>query len=110
MKNYPPNQRNISYQKNFAAFYYAEMGRIEDAIEIYVTILKDNPKDVETLLTLGNISMALEHYEDAIFFYKSVLKIESMNVYAKEGVNRLKAKGYGRRDLQSFEKRFQNMP
>lgn len=101
---------NISFPKNLAAFYYAEMDRIEDAIEIYVTILKDNPKDVETLLMLGHISMALEHCEDAIFLYKSVLKIEPLNAYAKEGLNRLKAKGYGRRDLQSFGERFQNMP
>ncbi len=35
---------NITFQKNLADFYYVEMGRVEDALRIYVKILECEPR------------------------------------------------------------------
>ncbi len=64
------------FQKNLADFYYVEMGRVEDALRIYVKILEANPEDVETLLITGHICVALEKFQDAEVFYSRVLEIE----------------------------------
>ena len=41
-----------------ADFYYVELGRIEDALKIYVNILKTDPQDVEVLMATGHICQA----------------------------------------------------
>jgi glycosyltransferase involved in cell wall biosynthesis len=80
---------NMDFQKNLADFYYAELGRVEDAVNIYAAILKNNPKDVETLLILGHISLARENSEDAILFYRRVLEIEPDNKIARQQIEKL---------------------
>jgi GT2 family glycosyltransferase/Flp pilus assembly protein TadD len=81
---------NISFQKNLADFYYVELRRVEDALQIYVNILETHPKDVETLLAIGCICSALGKFDDAIDFYKRVLEIEPGNEDAKENLEALK--------------------
>ncbi|MGD9288609.1 MAG: glycosyltransferase [Desulfobacterales bacterium] len=70
---------NITFQKNLADFYYVEMGKVEEAMQIYVKALNANPKDIETLLVLGHICVALENFLDAKVFYSRVLEIEPGN-------------------------------
>jgi glycosyltransferase involved in cell wall biosynthesis len=73
---------NITFKKNLADFYYVEMGRIRDALRIYVDILMAHPKDVETLMITGHICISLHQFEDARVFYKRILEIEPWNTEA----------------------------
>jgi 2-polyprenyl-3-methyl-5-hydroxy-6-metoxy-1,4-benzoquinol methylase/GT2 family glycosyltransferase/Tfp pilus assembly protein PilF len=80
---------NITFQKNLADFYYVELGRVEEALEIYVKILNINPEDVETLLILGHICIALKKFDDAEDFYRRVLTTEPWNKDAKQFLKEL---------------------
>ena len=90
---------NMDYKKNLAEFYYVEMGRFEDAIKIYIDLLKINPNDAATLLILGHICFALGNYQNAIHFYQSAIKIEPLNQYARKSLNRLQDNRYERQGL-----------
>ena len=61
---------NINFQKNLADFYCIELGRIEEALKIYVSILTTHPQDIETLLATGQICAALEKPADAKDFFQ----------------------------------------
>ncbi|MGD9046103.1 MAG: tetratricopeptide repeat protein, partial [Desulfobacterales bacterium] len=80
---------NMTFQKNLADFYYVELGQVEKALQIYVKVLNADPKDIETLLILGHISISLEKFEDAKSFYSSVLNIEPENADARESLEKL---------------------
>jgi tetratricopeptide (TPR) repeat protein len=77
---------NINFQKNLADFYCIELGRIEDALKIYVRILKTDPQDVETLMATGQICNALEKPDDARDFFNQVLQIEPWNADARKQI------------------------
>lgn len=68
--------QNITFQKNLADFYYIELGQFEKAMQIYVKVLNANPEDIEALLALAHICVALEKFDDAKDFYNRILKIE----------------------------------
>ena len=87
---------NITFQKNLADFYYVELGRVEEAMGIYVKVLSINPEDIETLLILGHICVAVEKVDDAKDFYNKVLEIEPWNADAREKLTALEQGG--RRD------------
>ena len=67
---------NVTFQKNLADFNYVFLGKVQEALEIYVKLLKENPTDEEILLTLGHICNAQEKRDDAETFYKKVLEID----------------------------------
>ncbi|MBW2709505.1 MAG: tetratricopeptide repeat protein [Deltaproteobacteria bacterium] len=81
--------RNPVFQKNLADFYYAILGRIEAALEIYLKILEVDPTDMETLLIMGHICVSLRKFDDARVFYNRVLEIEPWNVDAREKLDQL---------------------
>ena len=80
---------NITFQKNLAAFYYVELGQVKEAMQIYNKIIAVNPKDVETLLIMGHISITLQLFDDAIDFYKIVLKLDPANKDARQNFDKL---------------------
>lgn len=80
---------NTTFQKNLADFYYVEQGRVEDALQMYVKVLENNPEDAETLLILGHICVALHKFEDAEHFYNRLLEGEPWNVEARENLEKL---------------------
>ncbi len=80
---------NINFQKNLADFYYVEMGQVEEAMQIYVQVLNANPEDIETLLVLAHICVALEKFDDAKDFYNRMLKIDPGNKDAREFLEKL---------------------
>lgn len=75
---------NIIFAKNLADFYYVEQGRIEDALRIYVQVLKLQPADIETLLITGRICDDLQNQDDARVFYQRVLELEPWNEDARQ--------------------------
>ncbi|HKJ33896.1 MAG TPA: sulfotransferase, partial [Balneolales bacterium] len=80
---------NISFQKNLADFYYVEQGRVEEAMQIYVKVLNADPEDIETLLVLSHICVALEKFDDAKYFSNRILKIEPENKDARKFLEKL---------------------
>jgi tetratricopeptide (TPR) repeat protein len=82
-----PNEPN--FQKNLADFYCVELGRIEDALEIYLKVLREEPTDIETLMAAGYICKAINRNEDAKIFFDRVLDIEPWNLEANDNLNQL---------------------
>ncbi len=80
---------NISFQKNLADFYFVELGRVEDALKIYVDVLASHPKDIETLLIAGHICVSLDKFDDAEAFYKILLEVDPGNVEAMKVIRDL---------------------
>ena len=81
---------NITFQKNLADFYHVELGRVEDALRIYVGVLESDPEDVETLLITGHICVALQKFEGAKSFYQRVLEIQPWHADAGSNLDKLR--------------------
>ena len=77
---------NIDIKKGLGDFYCFSLGRIKDAMEIYLEVLSVRPRDTEILLVIGNICTALDRFDDAKTFYQIVLDIEPWNRDAKKGL------------------------
>jgi tetratricopeptide (TPR) repeat protein len=75
---------NPVYRKNLADLYYTKLGRTDQAIEIYTTLLKTYPKDVELLTALAIISQENNLKEQSRTFIKKVLELEPWNSEARE--------------------------
>ena len=80
---------NSTFRKNLADFYYVEQGRVEDALQMYVKILENDPDDAEILMILGHICVALHKFEDAEEFYNRLLVVEPWNAEARENLEKL---------------------
>jgi FkbM family methyltransferase len=100
---------NMVFQKNLADFYCVEMGRVEDALQIYVKILELNPQDIETLLITGHICVALHNFEDAKVFYRRVLELEPQNEDAQSNLNKLDNRNPVTPELKSPEELYQEI-
>lgn len=70
---------NINFQKNLADLMYSALGRTDDAIQIYLELHRKFPRDVETLLALGQILSANGHQNEAKSFYRRALEVEPWN-------------------------------
>jgi Flp pilus assembly protein TadD len=80
---------NSNFRKNLADLYFTELGRSDDAIGIYLDLLRLQPRDVETLTGLGQISSAIGRPEEAKLFYRKVLEIEPWNAEIREALQTL---------------------
>jgi len=80
---------NITFRKNLADFLFIIEQKPEDAMPHYHEILKNNPKDLETLMMIGNICLALGSSDEARNFYNLVLDIEPWNLDASETLKML---------------------
>ncbi|MCF8144163.1 MAG: glycosyltransferase [Deltaproteobacteria bacterium] len=78
------------FQKDLADFYYAVLGRVEDALEHYAWALSANPKDVHTLLMLGHISVSKKRLDSAEEFYTKVLEIDPWNTDTRNKLEAIK--------------------
>jgi len=70
---------NLNFQKNLADLMYAALGRTDDAIQIYLELHRKFPRDVETLLALGQILTANNHPIEAKSFFRRALEVEPWN-------------------------------
>lgn len=50
---------NTLLKKNLADFYAVELEWLEEAVDIYLEVLKRNPRDTEALIALGHLGAAL---------------------------------------------------
>lgn len=81
---------NSTFQKNLADFYFVEGCDIDGAIAIYLEELRKEPKNIETLMSLGKICTILERPQEAQSFYGKVTQLEPWNRDARECLNTLK--------------------
>jgi Flp pilus assembly protein TadD len=79
---------NATYQKNLAEYYSVVQGRNEDALRIFVDLLRRNPRDAETLLSIGRICDLLGRADDASEFFRKALEAEPWNQNAREKLQR----------------------
>ncbi len=70
---------NKNYRKNLADLYFAELGMVDDAIRIYLELFQQQPRDIETLASLGQISAAVGRPNEAKSFFRRALEIEPWN-------------------------------
>lgn len=81
--------RNPTFRKNLANLYYTAAGRTDDAIMIYVDLLKEYPDDVETLEALAVISSSNDRPKEAAIFLRKILEIDPSNNYARSLLSEL---------------------
>jgi len=82
---------NITYRKNLANFYFAELEWTGDAIHTYLDILKDNPFDIEALNALGSMSLKIGRREQARQYYTRTLQLDGNNKEARQALQQLGA-------------------
>jgi tetratricopeptide (TPR) repeat protein len=80
---------NPNFKKNLADFYFVEQGRMEEAMKIYLSVLEDNPEDIDVLLVAGHICSAMNKKNSARTFYERVLDIEPWNFDAGDCLEKL---------------------
>jgi tetratricopeptide (TPR) repeat protein len=80
---------NVNFRKNLADYYFVEQGRLEEAMQIYLSVLKDDPEDIDVLMVAGHICAAMGKSSDARTFYERVLDIEPWNYDASDRLEKL---------------------
>jgi Tfp pilus assembly protein PilF len=58
-------------------------------MEIYVSVLKDDPEDIDSLMAVGHICTSLKEKDSARTFYERILDIEPWNFDASERIEQL---------------------
>jgi tetratricopeptide (TPR) repeat protein len=93
VKNYEKaiemDPRNSIFKKNLADFYLIEEGAVEKAMEIYVSVLKNDPEDIDSLMAVGHICTSLKENDSARTFFERILDIEPWNFDAIERLDQL---------------------
>jgi Flp pilus assembly protein TadD len=77
-----------NFRKNLADICFVELGKTDEAIEIYLDLHKKYPRDVEVLIGLGHITSTVGHVEEAKQFYCRALEIEPWNRDAREALQK----------------------
>lgn len=80
---------NTEALRNLADLYFVGFGKLQDAYRIYLKLLDQNPKDVETILILGNIDALQDNFESAKKYYMEALLLQPGNRDAWENLSHL---------------------
>lgn len=81
--------QNLTLLKNYAGVCAGQQDRIGTAIELLTGALKQNPTDTELLAGLAQISIQVQHPEEAVIFLKRILDYEPWNQEARGLINQL---------------------
>jgi tetratricopeptide (TPR) repeat protein len=101
---------NPTLLKYLANFYYVELKDTDRAVSFYNKILLINPKDLETLLILGNIRVELGKFGEAKDCYLKVLEIAPSNGLASQMVEALEKRQHmGRENLDNAYQEAQSL-
>jgi tetratricopeptide (TPR) repeat protein len=71
--------QDLNFRKMLADFQYVELGDLESAITNYVRILDQDPRNIENLTILGNISLSMGRFAEARTFFSTVARLEPWN-------------------------------
>ena len=77
---------NATFTRNLADLYFSELNRVDEAIHLYLDLLKQQPRDVETLINLGHICAAVGRPDEAKTFYRRALEIEPWHSEARQAL------------------------
>lgn len=80
---------NPNFRKNLADYYLVEQGWMEEAMEIYLSVLNDNPEDIDVLMVAGHVCFALGKKTSAKTFYERVVDLEPWNFDANDRLEKL---------------------
>ncbi|GEM_PF-6723870 len=78
-----------TFRKNLADYYFMELNQPRKAMEIYTDLLKNDPRDAETLAALGQMCRMMGKYDDARQFLGRALELEPGNQNLLRAVNQL---------------------
>jgi tetratricopeptide (TPR) repeat protein len=78
-----------TFCKNLADFYLIEQGRAEDAMKLYLSVLENNPRDVDSLVATGFVCMSMNKTDDARVFFERAMEIEPLNQVAQQALDQL---------------------
>jgi len=81
---------NPLYRKNLADVYYSALGKTDEAVEIYTSLLTKYPKDTELLFAVATISKNNNLNEQARTFINKVIELEPWNMEARDLLASLK--------------------
>ncbi len=84
--------QNITFRKNLADFLFVVKNDPGAAMPHYHEVLTTAPKDLETLMMIGNICLELGSADDAHSFFNLVLDIEPWNLDASKALEMLDEK------------------
>lgn len=93
---------NIIFKKNMAEYHLFADSNITRALELYLSILKDHPYDVETLMAAATISRKVGLKDNARIFYDAILDIEPWNMEASEWLARIEREDNSSKDKRAF--------
>jgi len=75
---------NGVYRKNLADLYYTELGKTDEAIELYSALQREFPRDTEVLVALAIICRANSLTEQTKSFINKVIELEPWNADARD--------------------------
>ena len=84
------NPEETTYLKNLADLSFVETDQIEEAIGIYLQLLRKSPRDIETLTNLGIISESVGQPAEAESFYQRALEVEPWNQGVRQRITELR--------------------
>lgn len=77
---------NTTFKMNMADLYFVAAGRPDDAIQMYLELFRQFPRNIEVLTALGRICQAVGRPDEAKTFYRRVLEIEPWNHEVREAL------------------------
>lgn len=81
--------RNAGFRKNLADLYFVATDRSDEAIYIYLDLLREYPRDIEVLAGLAQISIAVGRPDEARSFYLRALEVEPWNTEVRDALQKL---------------------
>src|SRR6056300_1173304 len=85
-KKFIQKYRNNFYGWNFLALAYKGLENYSEAIRLYETLLKNNPKQPIILANLGNLYSILGKTNESINFYEKALAVDPNLVNACDAI------------------------
>lgn len=77
---------NLNFTMNLADLYFVAAGRPDDAIQMYLELFRQYPRNIEVLTALGRICQAVGRPDEAKTFYRRALEIEPWNKAVRDAV------------------------
>jgi len=81
---------HVSALNNTAAIFAEYYNNPKSALECYNQAIRNDPKNVASIIGKGSLMVTLQNSDDAMLYYKAALKVESKNIDAKIGIANLR--------------------
>jgi tetratricopeptide (TPR) repeat protein len=92
-----------AFLQSLADFYVGEQNRTEDALQIYLRILKNDPSNIEMLSITGNLLAVTGNPDTAREYYLKILEMDPGNQNARENLRFLASMEQGSGRLRGGE-------